>query len=359
MGQEWGGIVRPVVAWTYDPHRPGTLTTEQGESKGRVAVRPRGPTQLWIGVPTMAVQKTATTQKKPARAPRKPAKAAMGDQGGKAAQKRATGRQRAAKPNPFDDIARQVNADQEAKDREAGRDDLTPALAKSVDQAKANRSGTSRVATKPAKPARPATPATPAKPVKPTVPTKVQANGKPTTTFKGRPTSNPDTIAARAKEAGLRVRKDADVDDIASRLRATVEATAAWLASRNGQAPAKATPKAKPASKTDTAKPKADDKPTHIDVEHAWEGPVPDGMPELKGASLVLRYEVRPGGEVWSALWSIRDPDGQHMQEGWKLPMDFRWHAETLGNGRKVKLKGEPTRPALQLWLVQQGLLPE
>jgi hypothetical protein len=41
-----------------------------------------------------------------------------------------------AKPNPFDDIARQVNADLEAKDREAGRDDLTPALAKSVDQAK-------------------------------------------------------------------------------------------------------------------------------------------------------------------------------------------------------------------------------
>jgi len=30
-----------------------------------------------------------------------------------------------AKPNPFDDIARQVNADLEAKDREAGRDDLT------------------------------------------------------------------------------------------------------------------------------------------------------------------------------------------------------------------------------------------
>jgi hypothetical protein len=56
-----------------------------------------------------------------------------------------------AKPNPFDDIARHVNADLEAKDREAGRDDLTPALAKSVDQAK-----TKRAATKPAKPARPA-----------------------------------------------------------------------------------------------------------------------------------------------------------------------------------------------------------
>jgi hypothetical protein len=42
-----------------------------------------------------------------------------------------------AKPNPFDDIARQVNADQEAKDRAAGRDDLTPVSAKPVDQAKA------------------------------------------------------------------------------------------------------------------------------------------------------------------------------------------------------------------------------
>ena len=58
-----------------------------------------------------------------------------------------------AKPNPFDDIARQVNADQEAKDRQAGRDDLTPAAATSVDQAKAKPSGTSRAATKPATPA--------------------------------------------------------------------------------------------------------------------------------------------------------------------------------------------------------------
>jgi hypothetical protein len=68
-----------------------------------------------------------------------------------------------AKPNPFDDIARQVNADQEAKDRAAGRDDLTPPLAKSVDQAKAKPSGTRQAATKPATPTRPAKPRRPTK----------------------------------------------------------------------------------------------------------------------------------------------------------------------------------------------------
>jgi hypothetical protein len=45
-----------------------------------------------------------------------------------------------------------VNADQEAKDRAAGRDDLTPAVATSVHQAKP--SGTSRAAIKPAAPAK-------------------------------------------------------------------------------------------------------------------------------------------------------------------------------------------------------------
>jgi hypothetical protein len=69
-----------------------------------------------------------------------------------------------AKPNPFDEIARQVNADQEAKDRAAGRDDLTPAVARSVDQAKAKTSGTSRAATKPATPIRPVKPLRPTKP---------------------------------------------------------------------------------------------------------------------------------------------------------------------------------------------------
>src|SRR5829696_8733811 len=96
------------------------------------------------------------------RAPRKP--------GGRSSTQPASGRQKArngreaaskattAKPNPFDDIARQVNADQEAKDRAAGRDDLTLAAAKSVDQATAKSSGTRRAATAPATPARPAKP---------------------------------------------------------------------------------------------------------------------------------------------------------------------------------------------------------
>ena len=72
-------------------------------------------------------------------------------------QKAARGRQtvmKPARPNPFDDIARQVIADQEAKDREAGRDGLFPVPAKPVDRAKPKRTTT--------KPARP---------------TKVRANG--------------------------------------------------------------------------------------------------------------------------------------------------------------------------------------
>jgi hypothetical protein len=88
----------------------------------------------------------ATTQK-PARVPRKPSRASEPAKGGNTARKPATGRRTAkttgpTKPNPFDDIARQVIADQEAKDRETGQADLTPALAKPVDQAKAKRATT-------------------------------------------------------------------------------------------------------------------------------------------------------------------------------------------------------------------------
>jgi hypothetical protein len=55
------------------------------------------------------------------------------------------------KPNPFDDIARQVIADQEAKDREAGRDDLFRVPAKPVNQAKSKQSAKATTAkTKPA-----------------------------------------------------------------------------------------------------------------------------------------------------------------------------------------------------------------
>ena len=48
------------------------------------------------------------------------------------------------------------------------------------------------------------------------------------------------------KQAGLRIRADADVDAIAARLRATPAAVSAWLATRNGaptKPPAKATTK--------------------------------------------------------------------------------------------------------------------
>jgi hypothetical protein len=112
----------------------------------------------------------ATTQKKPARRPRKPARASGSAQGGTRAGKPTTGQRTAktagpTKPNSFDDIARQVIADQEAKDRVAGRDDLTPALAKSTNQAKAKRTAT--------KPARPA---------------KAQVNGNGAA-FRGRPTT--------------------------------------------------------------------------------------------------------------------------------------------------------------------------
>jgi hypothetical protein len=282
-----------------------------------------------------------TATQKP-RKPRKPARASADGQGTSRARKPATGR-RTAKPNPFDDIARQVNADQEAKDREAGRDDLTPALAKSVDQAKANRSGTSRAATKPAKPARPAKPATPAKPVKPTVPTKVQANGKPTTTFKGRPTSNPTTIAARAKEAGVRVRKDADPADIATRLRATVEATTAWLDSRNGSAPAKAK----------AVKPKSDAKPPTITLGHVWSDRQPDW---LYRCTLVIEYQHNSDGTVVSTLVQVLGPDGKVYEDFWRLPLDYRPVVETHRNGRKLILKGDGSASALKGWLLKEGL---
>src|SRR5512132_1705271 len=117
-----------------------------------------------MGVPIMARPRQTATTATPARAPRKPAGRSKGNQpaSGRRRQKARNGREAAskattAKPNPFDDIARQVNADQEAKDRAAGRDDLTP-VAKSVDQATAKPSGTSRAATKLATPTRPAKP---------------------------------------------------------------------------------------------------------------------------------------------------------------------------------------------------------
>jgi hypothetical protein len=176
----------------------------------------------------------ATTDKQPARATRK----------------RATGRRvakasRPAKPNLFDDIARQVKSDQEAKDRAAGRDDLSWQAARSVDRPKA----------------------------------------KP----------------ARAQAA------------------------------RGSRRPV-------------------------ITVQRGWSGPVPRGMPELKGASLVTRYEVRPDdGTVWSTLSQVLGPDGRPLEDFWRLPLDYRPHPETLGNRRKVVLK-DRTREGLKAWLVNAGL---
>jgi hypothetical protein len=290
-------------------------------------------------------RKTATTES-PARAPRKANRAFQGNP----RQKPATGRQtaktaRPARPNPFDDIARQVIAEQEARDRAAGREDLTPTVAMSLDPATAKRSGTSRTATKPATPARPAKPTAPTKPARPT---KVQGNR---TIFKGRPTSNPETIAARAKQLGLRVRTDANIDAIAARLRATPDAVSAWLATRNAAPPTTtARSLTKAPAKPTTAKARS------VDLQQNWEGPVPKDIPELKGASLVVRYEVRPDdGTVWATLQQVVGPDGKVMPDFWRLPLDYRPKRETLGNGRKLVLK-DRTIAGLQIWLVKQGL---
>jgi hypothetical protein len=246
-----------------------------------------------------------------------------------------------AKPNPFDDIARQVNADQEAKDRAAGRDDLTPASAKSIDQATVKPSGTSRAATKPATPAKPSRPA------------KVQANGNGVT-FSGRPTTKVETVAARVKKAGLRVRADADVAAIAARLRATPAAVSAWLATRNG-APTK--PHAKVRSKQ-PAKAKAKPKPMKLDkvptitLGHLWGDKKPDW---LYRCTLVTRYEVRPDGTVWSTLEQVLGPDGKVVEDFWRLPLDFRPTQQVTGNGRKLVLK-DRTIAGLQTWLIRAGL---
>jgi hypothetical protein len=295
-------------------------------------------------------RQTATTAT-PARAPRKPAGRSKGNQpaSGRRRQKARNGREAAskattAKPNPFDDIARQVNADQEAKDRAAGRDDLTPALAKSVDQAKAKPSGTSRAATKLATPIRRA---------KPTRPTKVQATGNGVT-FSGRPTTKVETVAARVKKAGLRIRADADVDAIAARLRATPDAVSAWLATRS-DAPTK--PQAKVRTKQPAkakARPKQmkPDKTPTITLDRLWGDKKPDW---LYRCTLVTRYEVRPDGTVWSTLDQVLGPDGKVVEDFWRLPLDYRPTQVVQGNGRKLVLK-DRTIAGLQTWLIREGL---
>jgi hypothetical protein len=284
----------------------------------------------------------------PARAPSKPAGRSRGTQpvsGRKARHGRgAAAKATTAKPNLFDDIARQVNADQEAKDRAAGRDDLTLAVAKSVDQAKGERSGASRAATKPATPARPA---------KPPRPTKVQAN-RNGVTFGGRPTTKVETVAARVKQARLRIRADADVDAIAARLRATPAAVSAWLATRNG-APTKTTAKVtakQPATAKAKPKPMKPDMAPTITLGQVWGDKQPDW---LYRCTLVTRYEVRPDGIVWSTLEQVLGPDGKVVEDFWRLPLDFRPTQQVTGNGRKLVLK-DRTIAGLRTWLIRAGL---
>jgi hypothetical protein len=298
----------------------------------------------------MARPRRTSTTATPARAPGKPA-GRSGTQPASGRQKARKGRESAskatrAKPNPFDDIARQVNADQQAKDRQAGRDDLTPASAKSVDQAKVKPSGTSRAATKPATPSRPA---------KPTRLTKLQATGNGVS-FRGRPTTKVETVAARAKQAGLRIRADADVDAIAARLRATPAAVSAWLATRNGalttpRAKATARHPAKAKAKPRPKQPKPDKAPT-VTLGHLWGDKEPDW---LYRCTLVTRYEVRPDGTVWSTLEQVLGPDGKVVEDVWRLPLDFRPTQEVQGNGRKLVLK-DRTIAGLQAWLIRAGL---
>jgi hypothetical protein len=295
----------------------------------------------------MARPRPTATTATPARAPRKPAGRAKGTQPASGRHKASNGREAAskaatAKPNPFDDIARQVNADQQAKDREAGRDDLTPAVASSVDQAKAKPSGTSRTATKPAPLTRPA---------KPTRPTKLQAT-RTAVSFSGRPTTKVETVAARAKQAGLRIRANADVDAIAARLRATPAAVSAWLATGNGvptKPQAKATTKQPAKAKAKQMKP---DKAPTITLSRVWGAKQPDW---LYRCTLVTRYEVRPDGTVWSTLEQVLGPDGTVVEDFWRLPLDFRPTQQVTGNGRKLVLK-DRTIAGLQTWLIRAGL---
>jgi len=296
----------------------------------------------------MARPRQTPTTKTPAKAPRQPAgRSTTANRSASGRHKARKGREAAskattAKPNPFDEIARQVNADQQAKDRAAGRDDLTPVAATSVDQATAKPSGTSRAATKPATPTRPA---------KPPRATKIQANGNGVT-FSGRPTTKAETVAARVKQAGLRIRADADVDAIAARLRATPAAVSAWLVTRSG-APTKPQTKAttKQPAKAKPKQVKPDKGPT-ITLGHVWGDKKPDW---LYRCTLVTRYEVRPDGTVWSTLDQVLGPDGKVVEDFWRLPLDFRPTQQVTGNGRKLVLK-DRTIAGLQTWLIRAGL---
>ena len=98
------------------------------------------------------------------------------------------------KPNPFDDIARQVIADQEAKDREAGRDDLIPTLAKSVDRAKGGRAPVRQLPSLRSRSGQRCN-------RRSQQPTKVQAN-RNGVTFSGRPTTKVETVRSGELDSG-------------------------------------------------------------------------------------------------------------------------------------------------------------
>jgi hypothetical protein len=314
------------------------------------------------GIPTMARQTTQKPATRPARTGRKPAQGSTDPKPATTARKAPRGRQSASKAtttkasaNRFDDIAA-------AAADGATPSDLTNQLQQSLDQAKpkAKPAVTRRTAKQIGKEL--ATERAKARQAKNT-PTDGKAkvtNATPKATgtvpsgngvtFAGRPTSNPDTIASRAKQAGLRIRKDADPADIATRLRATVEATTSWLGSRNGQQPAKVTAKATPA--------KAPAKPmsewlTGITLQHPWTDRKPD---YLKDRVLVVRYQGKSDGSVWTTLTQVREADGTLVPSFKDLPLDYRATQEVMGNGRKLVLRGDLNGPALREWLLKQGL---
>jgi hypothetical protein len=312
------------------------------------------------GVPTMARKTTTTIPPKPTRTPRKAVKASPVVQDGNGRPKGTTARQRASKDgakgkaNRFDDLARAAAAG-------AGTADLTAQLQQSLDQAKAKPKDSPKETARDVvqRAHRTVIEADDAKAKPAKAAPKATSNGK---TFKGRPTSNVDTIAQRAKDIGLRVRRDADIDTIAARLRATPDAVRAWMDTRKGASasdsrgqakpkapakPAKATAPAKP------AKPKATPK-LSVRLKHTWADREPDF---LRGCTLVVDYRVDPDdGHVWSQLRAIEGPDGKALPDrGRDLPIDFRPQREVMGNGRKVVLK-DRTIAGLEGWLVAQGL---
>jgi hypothetical protein len=293
----------------------------------------------------MARKTTTTTPPTPTRTPRKPAKASQVAQDGKkgtTGQGRPSGRKAKGtaegKVNPFDTIAKMA-ADG------AGTADLTAQLQASIDQAK---DGKAKAGT--ARKGMPSVPddATGRKVLRDKAKPDAKATGP---TFRGRPTSNVETIAQRAKESGLRVRASMDVADIAQRLRATPDAVRIWLTSRDGSKPT-ATTKATTAK----AKPKPEAKAPAalaVTLRHKWVDREPD---YLRGHTLVVSYRVDPDGSVWTTITAIEGPDGAQLpHRGMLLPVDFRPQQDVQDNGRKTKLRDRATA-GLQAWLAKEGL---